>query len=313
MSVSTVFFVRHSTSNVKVLPFAPRRSGPYECISCTSSTTTPSGASGLQAHLCLCPPLRLRGRTGVFPPPRGSSSPAPLGHPLLPPLAVRAFSLTRRFLMPRSAACGSTLSGGSAFPSSGPTTSFLSSSMRVQFLFGGGRTCFPDRDCRRLPRIALHISSLLLACSAEPFSTGAAGRVFPGRDCVRLSSPLLHSSTLLISTRSSCASMAWGSTVFGVAALVIHFEDRKVGQWVLAHWFSGIHSLEPTKTGQATPGVSVARLFHGLFSSSLQGEERARIPAEFRACIFKPLGSSGALREGLKTTSGGRLACSAGV
>ena len=62
-----------------------------------------------------------------------------------------------------------------------------------------------------------------------------------------------------------------------------------------------------------TLGVSVARLFHGLFSSSHQGEERARIPAEFRARVFKPLGVSDALREGLKTTSGGRLASSAGV
>ena len=49
------------------------------------------------------------------------------------------------------------------------------------------------------------------------------------------------------------------------------------------------------------------------FPSSHQGEERARIPAEFRARVFKPLGASGALREGLKTASGGRLASSAGV
>ena len=116
----------------------------------------------------------------------------------------------------------------------------------------------------RLPtssRIALHISSLLLACSAEPFSTGAAGRVSRSRLSTS-SSPLLHRTILLISTRSSCASMAWESTVFGVAGLVIHFEARKVVQWVLAHWLvlSCIHSLEPTKTSQATPGVSVARL-----------------------------------------------------
>ena len=116
----------------------------------------------------------------------------------------------------------------------------------------------------RLPtssRIALHISSLLHACSAEPFCTRAAGRVSRSRLSTS-SSPLLHSTILLISTRSSCASVAWWSTVYGVAVLVIHFEARKVVQWVLAHWFvlSGIHSLEPTKTGQATLGVSVARL-----------------------------------------------------
>ena len=62
--------------------------------------------------------------------------------------------------------------------------------------------------------------------------------------------------------------MAWGSTVFGVAGLVIYFEGRKVVQWLLAHWLvlSCIHSLEPTKTSQATPGVSVARLVPWVIS-----------------------------------------------
>ena len=186
--------------------------------------------------------------------------------------------------------------------------------MRMQFLFGSGRTCFPDRDCRRLPEshcifhrfFSLVLRSLFLPGRPDVFSRS--------RLCTS-SSPLLHSSILLISTTSSCASMVWESTVYEVAGLVIQFEARKVGQWMLAHWFvwSGIHSLEATKTGQATPGVSVACLFRGLFSSSLQGEERARIPAEFGARIFEPLDSSGALREGLKTTSGGRLSSSAGV
>ena len=40
---------------------------------------------------------------------------------------------------------------GSALPSPGPTSSLWCSSMRVQFLFWGGRTCFPDRGCWRLP------------------------------------------------------------------------------------------------------------------------------------------------------------------
>ena len=44
------------------------------------------------------------------PPPRGSSSPVHLGHPLLPPLAVWLFSFTRLSLMPRGAARGSTFS-----------------------------------------------------------------------------------------------------------------------------------------------------------------------------------------------------------
>ena len=57
--------------------------------------------------------------------------------------------------------------------------------------------------------------------------------------------------------------MAWWSTVFGVAGLVIYFEGRKVVQWMLAHWLvlSCIHSREPAKTSLPTPGVSVARLF----------------------------------------------------
>ena len=146
---------------------------------------------------------------------------------------------------------------GSALPSSGPTSPFLSSSMRVQYLLGGGRTCFPDRECVRLP---VHCCIALFFC------------LLPDQ-VVR----------------------AWpGGALFSVW-LDWSFISK------LERWFSGcsrsglccpgIHSLEPTKTGQATPGVS------GLFSSSHQGEERARIPAEFRARIFKPLGSSGALRE----------------
>ena len=47
------------------------------------------------------------------------------------------------------------------------------------------------------------------------------------------SRPLLPCTTLLFSTKSSCASMAWGSTVFGVAWLVNSFEARKVVLWLL--------------------------------------------------------------------------------
>ena len=54
-----------------------------------------------------------------------------------------------------------------------------------------------------------------------------------------------------------------------------------------------------------------------IFSRTHQGEGRARIPAEFRARVFKPLGVSDALREGLKTFNkawrnpvrGPRMAC----
>ena len=71
----------------------------------------------------------------------------------------------------------------------------------------------------RLPvssRIAFDISSRLPGCSAESFCTRAAGRVSWPR--LRApSSSLLHSSILLIPSSSSCASMVWTDTVFGVS------------------------------------------------------------------------------------------------
>ena len=115
------------------------------------------------------------------PPPRGSSSPARLGPPLLPPLAVWPFFFTRRFLMPRSAACGSTFyvdphslrlvlrllsrprlcarctctgADGCVFPSAtaGVVQYRFAYFIALDFLFcgvflyWGGRTCFPGRD-----------------------------------------------------------------------------------------------------------------------------------------------------------------------
>ena len=219
---------------------------------------------------------------------------------------------------------------GSALPSSGPTSSFLSSSMRVKYLLGGGRMCFPDRDCRRRPEshCIFHRS-----CLPVPRSLFLSGRPdeFSQSRLSTSTSPLLHSTILLISTRSSCASVAWGSTVYGVAILVIHFEARKGGSvGACALVCAVLHPRARTQeTGQATPGVTVACLvFWKSFTSrggmahiwtlspdgcNRRRPRRARIPAEFRARVFKPLGASGALREGLKTASGGRLASSAGV
>ena len=65
------------------------------------------GCQGRKRSLCLCPPLRLRGRTGVFRRREGSSSQTIPGHSLQLRLAVRLFLRTRRYLMPRFAACGS--------------------------------------------------------------------------------------------------------------------------------------------------------------------------------------------------------------
>ena len=47
------------------------------------------------------------------------------------------------------------------------------------------------------------------------------------------SRPLLPCTILLSATESTCSSMAWGSTVFGVAWLVNSFEARKVVLWLL--------------------------------------------------------------------------------
>ena len=75
------------------------------------------------------------------------------------------------------------VSCGFALPSSCPTSSFLESPMRGNYLYGGGRMCFPVRDCRCLPgshSISPH------SCPVVPQSRFAPGRldVFPGRDCV---------------------------------------------------------------------------------------------------------------------------------
>ena len=88
--------------------------------------------------------------------------------------------------------------------------------MRVKYLLGGGRMCFPVRECRCLPEshCIFHRS-----CSLVLRSLFLPGRpdVFSWPRLRTTSSPLLHSSILLISTRSSCASMVWSDTVFGVS------------------------------------------------------------------------------------------------
>ena len=111
-------------------------------------------AFGGVSALCVLPRTQhstsTSGSNRRVPPPRGSSSPAPLGHPLLPALALRLFSLTRRILTPRCAACGSTFSVG-------PLSLLLVLRLRHCARLcarctcpGGGRMCFPVRDCRCL-------------------------------------------------------------------------------------------------------------------------------------------------------------------
>ena len=112
------------------------------------------------------------------------------------------------------------------------------------------------------------------------------------------SRPLLPSAILLSATESTCSSMAWGSTVFGVAGLVNSFEARKVVLWLLetcqqsrTGWCCVVSTrFEPTKTSQATPSVSIARLVPCFFlRSSKCGEVRIQISggvwsSQFQAC-----------------------------
>ena len=171
-SVSTVFFVRHSASNVKVLPFGTTTAfGPYDNSLCEFHPLRLRGRQGYK-HTCACV---LHFDFGVeqacSAAARVTFSLAPLGHPLRPPPADRFFSPTRRFLMPRARLLRIHAFCGSALPSSGPTSSFLRSSMRVQFLFGGGRTCFPDRVLGYLPGshwIFLRFCTLVLRSLSQP-------------------------------------------------------------------------------------------------------------------------------------------------
>ena len=296
---------------------------PLQLKGCTRtpslcSSTTPSGASERRHCLCLCSPLRLRGRTGVFrrregpaslPFSRASPSPcssslssvrgffSSRGWPPADPFGIRPpFVLMYVIVVELSYVAGSTSTGASGRVFLGAAVYLLASprfspksTVTAEYLNADS-----VHACRTFPG---------MKCSEGIVGSTFLGWVQHGSRCVYvLGSPLLHSTILgdFIPVLRVVPSMAWGSTVYGVAGLVFQFEARKVGQWMLAHWFvlSGIHSLEPTKTGQAIPGVSVARsVLMDYFPVHIKGRSGLRIPAEFGARIFKPLGSSGALRE----------------
>ena len=119
----------------------------------------------------LSTPLRLRGRTGVFRsregPPRQPLSGIPffrlLPFGLSPSRGVSscrgAPPADPRFLWIRS-------------PFFWSYVLFLSSFMCVKYLLGGGRTCFPDRDCRCRP---VSRSILLRFCFHVPRSLFLSG------------------------------------------------------------------------------------------------------------------------------------------
>ena len=145
------------------------------------------GVSALCVLLALSTPLRPRGRVGVFRRREGPASQAPLGHPLLLPLAVLPLFSMRRILTPRSAARGSTL-------------------LWIRSPFFGSYDFF-----------------LELVYSREVHEWGRTD-VFSRPRLSTTSSPLRGSPTLLMSTSSSRASMVWTDTVFGVVRAVAQFE-----------------------------------------------------------------------------------------
>ena len=153
------------------------------------------------------------------PPPRGSSSPAHLGHSLSSASSRFGLSfLYEAFPHAEERRLRIRASYGSALPSSGPTSSFTAfvyaREVPVQ---GGGRMCFPVRDMpvSSQNRIA-YCHRSCSARSAEPFCIPGRPDVFSWPRLRTTSSPLLHSSILLISSRSSCASMVWSDTAFRV-------------------------------------------------------------------------------------------------
>ena len=190
------------------------------------------------------------------PPRRGSSSPAHLGPPLLPPLVVWV-SLVRGVSSHRGA------------PPADPRFLWIRSPFFWSYVFfpelvyarevpPRGRSDVFSRP--RLPtfsqnRIVYFIALARLFCGAF-FYRGGRTR-FPRSRLCTTSSSLLHSTILLISTRSSCASVAWGEHSFRGGSIGHSFRSSKVGQWVLAHWFvlSCIRPLEPRRLAKP-PRVS---------------------------------------------------------
>ena len=179
--------------------------------------------------LCTQHSTSTSGSNRRIPPPRGSSSQASLGHPLLLPLAVRPLFSLRRILTPRCAACGSIFP---VVPLSLLLVLRLPSCARLcaRCTCTGADGCaFPSATAGVFQyRIAYVFALTRLFRGAFVYWVGRT--CFPGRDWRTTSNPLLHSSILLMSTSSSRASMVWSATVFGVARAVAHFEART--------WFS---------------------------------------------------------------------------
>ena len=112
------------------------------------------------------------------PPPRGSSSLAPLGPFFRPPLAVRLSSLRGVSSCRGGAACGSGV--GSAFPSSLSISSLSTSAIRGEFVFRGRRMCF--HVCVRFRLCPSFLVRLLFCVRVLPgLCLPGWPDVFPGR------------------------------------------------------------------------------------------------------------------------------------
>ena len=172
----------------QILSFLPSSYTPLRHLGPTrrpplSSPTTPLGASGPKHSLCYGPPLRPRGRIGVFRRREASTSLPVPGHLLLARLAVPS-TLLRGVTSCRGAPPADPFSAGSALPF------FVGFYFVVQFACPRG-VPVPGQAERVFPACVL--VRLLPSCSIRPRPCVRVPRcrcvlgrpdVFPRRDCV---------------------------------------------------------------------------------------------------------------------------------
>ena len=124
----------------------------------------------------------------------------------------------------------------------------------------------------------------------------AVGRVSRSRLSTS-SRPLLPCTFLLSATESTCSSMAWGSTVFGVAWLVNSFEARKGVLWLLEScqqirtgWCCVVSTRLKPRGLAKPPRVSPLHVSSlGFFPAHIKGRSGSKSPAEFGVRSFKPV------------------------
>ena len=150
------------------------------------SPTTPMGASGREHGLCLCPPLRLRGRTGVFrrrreghlpatrlrvsPPASSRTSLAPV-YEAIPHAEVRRLRARSRWVR---------------FPFFFVYFFLVDLTFPLGYVFQGRRMWFPSAFLLVFGNRVLYVL-VLVTCTTGTRGTGVGWPdVFPSRDCVQL-------------------------------------------------------------------------------------------------------------------------------